>query len=100
MVAGIVLGLLAAAAGLLAFFTVPETHTEAAHGLMFWHLGFMVGSLLLFLAVTLVRWRDWDGLAKAGSRFLMWLAAAVFVIGAAFGGTSSTTAARALREIC
>jgi uncharacterized membrane protein len=50
-IAGIGTGLLAGAAGLLAFFTVPDTHTELAHRLMYWHLGFMIGSLLLFVAV-------------------------------------------------
>jgi uncharacterized membrane protein len=50
--AGIVTGLLAGAAGLLTFFTVPETHTKLAHRLMYWHLGCMVGSLLIFIAVA------------------------------------------------
>jgi hypothetical protein len=85
-VAGIGTGLLAGAAGLLAFFTVPETHTELAHRLMYWHLGFMVGSLLLFIAVAWLRWRNWEALPGTGTQFLMWLAAAVFVVGAAFGG--------------
>src|SRR5262245_19728368 len=49
LVTGVLTGLLAGAAGLLAFFTLPETHTQLAHTLMYWHLGLMVGSLLLFL---------------------------------------------------
>jgi uncharacterized membrane protein len=85
-IAGIGTGLLAGAAGLLAFFTVPETHTELAHRLMYWHLGFMVGSLLLFAAMAWVRWRSWNVLPGAGSQSLMWLAAALLVVGGAFGG--------------
>jgi uncharacterized membrane protein len=85
-IAGTCTGLLAGAAGLLAFFAVPETHTELAHRLMYWHLGLMVGSLLLFIAVAWVRWRNWNMLPGAGTQLLMWLATAVFVVGAAFGG--------------
>src|SRR5437016_3335265 len=64
-VAGVIMGLVAAAAGFLAFFTVPESHTELAHTLMYWHLGLMAGALLLFIIVTWVRWRSWDALAGA-----------------------------------
>jgi uncharacterized membrane protein len=84
--AGVGLGWVAAAAGLLAFFTLPGTHTEEAHKLLYWHLGLMAGSLLLFSAVAWVRWRDWDALPGVGTRFWMWLATVLFVIGAAFGG--------------
>jgi uncharacterized membrane protein len=86
LIAGVVTGLLAAAAGFLAFFTVPGTHTEVAHRLMYWHLGLMAASLLLFLAVGWLRWRSWDGLATAGTQLVGWLAAVIFVIGAAVGG--------------
>jgi uncharacterized membrane protein len=85
-IAGIATGFLAGAAGLLAFLTVPDTHTELAHRLMYWHLGLMVGSLLMFAAVTWLRWGNWDVLPGAGTQFLMWLATAVFVVGTALGG--------------
>jgi uncharacterized membrane protein len=84
--AGIVSGLLAAAAGLLAFFTVPDAHTELAHRLMYWHLGFMAGSVLLFIAVTWMRWRNWNALSRVGTQLLTWLATVVFIVGAALGG--------------
>ena len=84
--AGTGTGLLAGAAGLLAFFTVPDTHTELAHRLMYWHLGFMVGSLLLFIAVAWVRWRNWETPPGTGTQLLMWLATAVFILGTALGG--------------
>lgn len=47
MTAGFWTGLVAAAAGGLAYFTVPA-HTEAAHSLMLWHLGTAAMGLLLF----------------------------------------------------
>jgi hypothetical protein len=53
---------------------------------MYWHLGFMVGSLLLFLAVAWVRWQYRQAGPAVGTQVLLWLATAVFVVGAAFGG--------------
>ena len=47
LVAGVVTGVFAALAGLLAFFTVPA-HTEEAHRLMYWHLGVQSAALALF----------------------------------------------------
>jgi uncharacterized membrane protein len=85
-IAGIGTGLLAGAAGLLAFFAVPEAHTELAHRLMYWHLGIMLGSLLLFIVVAWVCWRSWDVLPGTGAQILMWLATASLLVGAAIGG--------------
>jgi uncharacterized membrane protein len=85
-IAGIATGLLAGAAGLLAFFTVPDAHTELAHRLMYWHLGIILGSLLLFIVVAWVRWRSWDALPGVGTQRLMWLATALLLVGAAIGG--------------
>ncbi len=56
LLAGVCTGWLAAAAGLLAFYTVPA-HTEEAHGKMYWHLGLAIASLLLFTWVAIARWR-------------------------------------------
>jgi uncharacterized membrane protein len=86
LIAGVVTGLLAGAAGFLAFFTVPDTHTELAHRLMYWHLGFMAGSLVLYLAVAWLRGRNPDVRPGAGTQGVMWLATIVFIVGAAFGG--------------
>ena len=54
MAAGTVLGLVAAATGLVAFFTVPA-HTGEAHDLMYWHLGVNAAALVLFAAVVFLR---------------------------------------------
>jgi len=56
LLAGVFFGWLAAAAGGLAYFTVPA-HTEEGHGLMLWHLGFGLTVLSLFTWVSIARWR-------------------------------------------
>ncbi len=56
LLAGVCTGWLAAAAGLLAFYTVPA-HTEEAHVKMYWHLGLAIASLLVFTWVAIARWR-------------------------------------------
>jgi uncharacterized membrane protein len=56
MIGGVVTGIFAAAAGLLAFFTVPS-HTPEAHVSMYWHLGFASASLVLFAIVAYARWK-------------------------------------------
>jgi uncharacterized membrane protein len=56
LLAGMIFGWLAAAAGGLAYFTVPA-HTEEGHVLMYWHLGFGLAMLALFTWVSITRWR-------------------------------------------
>lgn len=72
LVAGVVLGWLTAAAGLLSFYTVPA-HTEEAHTQMWWHLGFAVSTLLTFTGLCVKRWRARDTSASVPQ-----LAAGVF----------------------
>jgi uncharacterized membrane protein len=56
LLTGMVLGWLAAAAGGLAYFTVPA-HTEEGHILMYWHLGLGLAMLALFTWLSITRWR-------------------------------------------
>ncbi len=56
LLAGMILGWLSAAAGGLAYFTVPA-HTERGHELMYWHLGLGLAMLVLFTWVSVGRWR-------------------------------------------
>lgn len=56
LLAGMILGWLAAAAGGLAYLTVPA-HTEEGHVLMYWHLGLGLTMLALFTWVSIARWR-------------------------------------------
>lgn len=48
LVAGVLMGAVAALSGLLAFYALPPTHTEEAHTIMYWHLGLQVASLAVF----------------------------------------------------
>lgn len=56
LLCGMILGWLAAAAGGLAYFTVPA-HTEEGHVLMYWHLGLGLAMLALFTWVSITRWQ-------------------------------------------
>jgi uncharacterized membrane protein len=86
LIAGIVMGVLTALAGFLAFFTLPETHTEAAHDFMYWHLGLQAVSLVLFGWVAWLRWRAWTLLPGIGVQLIGWVATVVLVMGSALGG--------------
>lgn len=84
MAAGVIVGVVATATGLLAFFTVPA-HTAAAHQLMYWHLGLMAGSVTVFTGVVFARWRT--GPPTARQRVAGLIGAAVLLIGAYLGGS-------------
>jgi uncharacterized membrane protein len=56
MIGGVTAGLLATAAGVLAFATVPA-HTTRAHTMMYWHLGFAATALIVLGLVAYARWR-------------------------------------------
>src|ERR1051326_5235822 len=84
-VAGLVTGLLAGAAGLLAYFTVPG-HTEQAHTLMYWHLAVQVLALLLFAWPTWQRWHSWSLPPPASGLIVIWLAVIALIVGSAIGG--------------
>jgi uncharacterized membrane protein len=84
LVAGVVSGWIAAAAGLLAFLTVP--HAGAVHHLMYWHPAFTAPSLALFTALAVVRWRKRASPAGAGTAVLSGIAALLLAIGGFIGG--------------
>lgn len=86
LIAGAVMGLIAGLAGFLAFFTLPETHTEQTHILMYWHLGIQLSAVLLFAVCAWLRWRSWDVAPGAGTRLIGWLGAILLLIGAWLGG--------------
>jgi uncharacterized membrane protein len=56
LVAGALTMVVAGAAGLLAFYTVPA-HTEEDHALMLWHLGLNLVGLVLWSGLAFLRWR-------------------------------------------
>ncbi|HZV02437.1 MAG TPA: DUF2231 domain-containing protein [Planctomycetota bacterium] len=73
LVTGTVTGILAAAAGLVAFYTVPA-HTEEAHAFMLWHLGLNVAALAVFVGLCVARWP-----LRPPSELVRWLG--VFAVG-------------------
>ncbi|MBX9792607.1 MAG: DUF2231 domain-containing protein [Pirellulales bacterium] len=85
LVAGVAVGWLAAAAGLLSFYTVPA-HTDQAHTLMWWHLGFAVAALVLFTWLSIRRWKGRE--SCAGGRLLATesLAALLLLVTGYLGG--------------
>jgi uncharacterized membrane protein len=85
LVAGVLTGILAGLAGLLAFFTVPG-HTEEAHRLMFWHMGLQAAALLLFAWPAWKRWRNWALPPSAAVRLTACLAGVLLLVGSAVGG--------------
>jgi len=85
LLAGVLSGLLAALAGVLAFFTVPA-HTDEAHRLMFWHMGTQAAAMVLFIAVAWGRWRNWFVPPSAVVRFVECFAALLLLVGSGLGG--------------
>lgn len=86
LVAGVLTGVLTALAGFLAWWTMPSSHTEEAHVLMYWHLGLQVASIVLFAWVALVRWRRQQSSPSYTSRIIGLIATALLVVGAYLGG--------------
>lgn len=86
LVAGVLTGLIALTTGFLAFFTLPHTHTEEAHRLMFWHFGLQTASLLVFILAILVRWRGRRWAASALPNAIIALGTILLIIGAYLGG--------------
>jgi uncharacterized membrane protein len=84
--AGVVMGLITALAGAAAFFTLPGTHTERAHILMYWHLALEAAAVFLFAIIAWRRWREWDLIPPARQRLASLLAAGLFVFASALGG--------------
>ena len=85
LVAGVAFGWLAAAAGLLSFYTVPA-HTEEAHTLMWWHLGFAVSALLLFTWLCVKRSKARESSAGGGLLAAESLAALLLLVTGYLGG--------------
>ncbi|MHB1033421.1 MAG: DUF2231 domain-containing protein [Pirellulales bacterium] len=87
LAAGVLTGVLAALAGFLAWWTMPSSHTEEAHVLMYWHLGLQVVSIVSFAWVVLVRWLRRQPSPSNSSRGVGLIAAAILVVGAYLGGS-------------
>lgn len=85
LVAGVITALVAAAAGVLAFFTVPA-HSAEAHRRIFIHLSLAVCSAVIFAIEILVRWKRRGELARPGHLAASIVAAAALFAAGSFGG--------------
>lgn len=85
LLAGVVSGVFAALAGLLAFFLVPG-HTQEAHGLMYWHAGFQAAALIVFASLAWISWRRSPQSLTNVPRVTGWAGALLLAIGSGIGG--------------
>ena len=83
LAAGVITGVVSAAAGAVAFFTVPA-HTAEAHRLMYWHLGLMAAALTVFAGAAVARRRNQPPAAWA--RVAGLLGGLLLLVGAYLGG--------------
>jgi uncharacterized membrane protein len=86
LLAGVATGALAAAAGVLAFYTGPASHTEESGKLIWWHVGAAVTQFVLFALVALVRWRKQPAQPPAWMRVVGLIAAGVLLFAGYEGG--------------
>ena len=86
LLAGVATAALAAAAGVLAFFTGPASHTEESGTLIWWHIGAAVIQFVLFAVAALVRWRQQPAPPPAWTRILGLIAAGVLLFAGYEGG--------------
>jgi uncharacterized membrane protein len=86
LLAGVATGALAAAAGVLAFFTGPASHTEESGQLIWWHIGAAVTQFVMFAIVALLRWRLQPAPLPAWTRVVGLIAAVVLVFAGYEGG--------------
>lgn len=82
LITGVLFGVLAALAGVIAIYTIPGTHTEEAHHLMPWHIWGQAFALVLFGCVAWLRWRAWSSSLGLVARVIGWIAAVVLTVGA------------------
>jgi uncharacterized membrane protein len=85
LLAGLATGAVAAASGVVSYYTVPGNHTEQAHQRIFWHIGSMVTAVVLFTVVCFVRWQH-PSVVSLAIRGLGLAAAAVLIFGGYVGG--------------
>lgn len=85
LLAGEVAAVVAAAAGLLAYFTVP-THTEQAHVRMLIHPLVAGSAAMLFGIIALLRWKRRDAVPSRVLAGASLVAAGLLIAGATLGG--------------
>jgi len=86
LLAGVTTAALTAAAGVLAFFTGPASHTEESGKLIWWHIGAAVTQFLLFTIVAVVRWCVQPAPPPIWTRLIGLIAAGVLLFAGYEGG--------------
>jgi len=84
LIAGLGTGAIAAA-GVVAYYTVPGNHTAEAHQRIYWHIWAIVTAVVLFMVVCFVRWQH-PSVASPLIRGLGLVAVVIMGIGAYIGG--------------
>lgn len=85
-ITGVLTAALAAAAGLLAFFTAPASYTDEAADMIWWHIGGAVVQFVLFAIVAFARFRRRRDDSPAWTRVVALVAALVLVFAGYEGG--------------
>ena len=85
LVAGSATGVVAALAGVLAYYTLPA-HTLAAHEMMGRHIWLQAAAVVLFSIAVLVRWRLRNVSPPLAARAIGWVAAGILLWGSSVGG--------------
>ena len=85
LIAGLATGVIATAAGVVAYYTVPGNHTALAHQRIYWHIGVIVAAVALFSVVCFVRWQH-PSVVSPAIRGLGIAAVVIMLVGAYIGG--------------
>ena len=85
LIAGLATGVIAAVAGVIAYYTVPGNHTAEAHQRVYWHIWTIVTAVALFAVVCFVRWQH-PSVVSLLIRGLGVVAVVIMAIGAYIGG--------------
>ena len=83
--AGLATAAVAAATGVVSYYTVPGNHTEQAHRRIYWHIGAMVTAVVMFAVVCFVHWQH-PSVVSPAIRGLGLAAAAILIFGGYVGG--------------
>ncbi|MDL5054129.1 DUF2231 domain-containing protein [Oscillatoria laete-virens NRMC-F 0139] len=85
LIAGVVSGVVAALAGILAYFTIPN-HTQSAHDMMSRHIWLQATAVALFTVNAIIRWRNSSDEVPTAARLIGVIAASVLIWGSSIGG--------------
>lgn len=86
LIAGLATGVIAAGAGIIAYYTVPGNHTAEAHQRVYWHIWTIVAAVALLAVVCFVRWQH-PSVVSPLIRGLGLVAVMITALGAYIGGS-------------